>query len=212
VFGLTAPMKGQRFRIGIQQFFGVNDLSSFTLDYRKYIYLKPITFAFKIAHYNRFGRDAELDYTEGGVLPPLYLGYDFFVRGYSYTALFDSMVASNGQSLWYTDLMGSKMLLGNFEIRLPFTGPEGFAAVKSSVFFSDLNFFVDAGLIWNSYNEVSLHKDDTDRNVRYPIVSTGISTRINLFGQIIIQPYYAFPLSLDTGSKAYFGLNFYPGF
>ncbi len=212
VFGLTAPMKGQRFRVGITQYFGKNHLSSFTFDYRKYIYTKPVTFAFKLAHYNRFGKDAELDYQNGGILPPLYLGYDFFVRGYSYSALFESMAATNGQSLWYTDLMGSKMLLGNFEVRLPFTGPERLAVIKSGVFFTDLNFFVDAGLIWNSGNTLALHPDYTDRNVRAPIVSTGISTRINLFGQIIIQPYYAFPLSLATGTKGYFGINFYPGF
>jgi outer membrane protein assembly factor BamA len=103
------------------------------------------------------------------------------------------------------------MLLANFEVRLPFTGPERLALIKSGVFFSDLNLFVDAGMIWNSYNQLSLKKNFDDHNVRYPIVSTGISTRINLFGQIIIQPYYAFPLTLET-NKGYFGLNFYPGF
>ncbi len=211
VFGLTAPMKGQRFRIGLQQYFGRNQLSTFTFDYRKYIFLKPVSFAFKITHYNRFGRDAELTYQDGGVLPPLYLGYDFFVRGYSYSALYDNMLATNGQSLWYTDLLGSKMLVGNFEVRLPFTGPERLAVVKSGVFFSDLNFFVDAGLIWNSGDKITLQKQD-DRSSRYPIFSTGISSRINLFGQIIIQPYLAFPLTLSTGTKGYFGLNFYPGF
>ncbi len=211
VFGLTAPMKGQRFRIGLQQYFGKNQLSTFTFDYRKYIFLKPVSFAIKLAHYNRFGRDAELDYQTGGILPPLYLGYDFFVRGYSYSALYDGMMATNGQSLWYTDLLGSKMLVGNFEVRLPFTGPERLAVIKSGVFFSDLNFFIDAGLIWNSGDKISFERQ-ADRSTRYPIFSTGISTRINLFGQIIIQPYYAFPLTLSTGTKGYFGLNFYPGF
>ncbi len=210
VFGLTSPMKGQRFRIGLSHYFGENDLSSFTFDYRKYFFVKPVSFAFKLSHYNRFGRDAELSYNDGGILPPLYLGYDFFVRGYSYSAMFDSMMATNGQSLWYTDLIGSKMLVGNFELRLPFTGPERLAAIKSSMFFSDLNFFVDAGLIWNHNDKISLTRQD-NRLTRYPIFSTGVSARINLFGQIIIQPYYAFPLTLKTG-RGYFGLNFYPGF
>ncbi len=210
VFGLTAPMKGQRFRIGLQQYFGQNTLSTFSFDYRKYIFVKPVSFAFKFAHYNRFGRDANRAYEDGGILPPLYLGYDYFVRGYSYDALFDSMAATNGQSIWYNDLIGSKMLVANFEIRLPFTGPERLAAIKSSVFFSDLNLFFDGGLIWNSGDEIVWTRPD-DRSARAPIFSTGLSARINLFGQIIIQPYYAVPLSLAT-KKGYFGLNFYPGF
>ena len=210
VFGLTAPMKGQRFRIGVQQYFGKNILSTFTFDFRKYFFVKPVSFALKIAHYNRFGRDSELTYEDGGILPPLYLGYDFFIRGYSYSAMFDSMMATNGQSLWYTDLIGSKMIVSNFEIRIPFTGPERLALIKSGMFFTDLNVFVDGGLIWFSHDKISL-TPRSDRQTRYPVFSTGISSRINLFGQIIIQPYYAFPLSLKTG-RGYFGINFFPGF
>jgi len=214
VFGMTAPMKGQRFRVGLQKYFGKQSLNTFLLDYRKYIFVKPLTFAFKIAHYNRFGEDAEANYYNDNeaILPPLYLGYDYFLRGYSYTALYDSMMNTDGQSIWFNDLIGSKMLVGNFEIRLPFTGPERLAAVKSSMFFSDLNLFVDAGLIWYPDNKIALKRDDNDRNVRYPLVSTGLAARINLFGQIIIQPYYAFPLSLENKGKAYFGINFFPGF
>ena len=213
VFGMTAPMKGQRYRVGIQQYLGKQTLSTFNLDYRKYLFVKPITFAFKISHTNRFGPDSERNYynDRSAILPPLYLGYDFYVRGYSYNALFESLILDNG-SLRYTDMMGSKMLVSNFEVRIPFTGPERLALIKSGMFFTDVNLFVDAGLIWNSGDKLALHRDMNDRNVRYPIFSTGISTRINLFGQIIIQPYYAFPLTLKTGSKGYFGLNFYPGF
>jgi len=211
VFGLTAPMKGQRYRVGITQYFGVNNLSSFLFDYRQYIFLKPVSFAFKIQHLNRFGPDAEKTYRQGGILPPLYLGYDFFLRGYTFNALYDSYI-KDPSSPWYNELMGSKMLLTNFEIRLPFTGPERLALIKSGIFFTDLNFFVDAGLVWYKDNKIAFHKDSNDRNVRYPLVSTGISTRINLFGQIIIQPYYAIPLSLSTKGKGYFGINFYPGF
>ncbi len=218
VFGLTAPMKGQRYRVGITQYFGTNTLSSFLFDYRKYIFLKPVSFAFKIQHFNRFGPDAELEYNpyasgnqKRSILPPLYLGYDFFIRGYGFDALYESYLR-DPTSIWYNDMMGSKMILTNFEIRLPFTGPERLALIKSGVFFTDLNFFVDAGLIWYKDNKIALKKDPTDRNVRYPLVSTGLSTRINLFGQIIIQPYYAIPLSLSTGGKGYFGINFYPGF
>jgi hypothetical protein len=41
------------------------------------------------------------------------------------------------------------------------------------------------------------------------VASTGASLRVNLFGAIIIEPYYAFPLL--KGSKGAFGLNLVPG-
>jgi len=212
VFGVTAPLKGQRYRIGFKKYFGRNNLNTFLVDYRKYFYLKPIVLAFKGMHYNRFGKDAEKNYynSRDGVLPPLYLGYDYYVRGYSYSAMYESQML-DPSSVNYTDLMGSKMLLANFEIRLPFSGPERLSLIKSGVFFTDLNLFFDAGLVWDSKHKLAFKKDAGNRNVRYPIYSTGLSMRINFFGQIIIQPYYAFPLSLAK-SKGYFGINFYPGF
>lgn len=212
VFGMTAPIKGHRYRIGIQKYFGKQNLNTFVFDYRNYIFLKPVSFAFKLNHVNRFGTDAEKTYyDEGGILPPLYLGYDYYIRGYTYTALIENIM-ENPAGLWYTDLMGSKMIVGNFEIRLPFTGPERLALIKSGMFFTDINLFFDAGLIWSAGDEVAWRQDNINRSIRYPIFSTGISTRINLFGQIIIQPYYAFPLSLKTSSRGYFGLSFFPGF
>ena len=82
--------------------------------------------------------------------------------------------------------------------------------------FTDLNFFVDAGIAWGEYRNYNYNTgnyDDVNRSFgdSKVISSVGVSTRINLFGQIILEPYYAFPLQLDLGSKGVFGLNFTPG-
>ena len=206
-FGLTAPMHGYRYRLELQQTFGRITMSSVLLDARKYFYLKPVTFAFKAFHYARLGKDANND-----LMPPLYLGYETLIRGYNYAALEQSNV---GEDV-YNNLIGSRMLLGNFEIRVPFTGPERLALIKSGLLFTDINFFVDTGITWGGYRQYDMQTNTYNENERnfedsMLISSVGISTRINLFGQIILEPYYAFPLQLNLGSKGVFGLNFTPG-
>ena len=42
-----------------------------------------------------------------------------------------------------------------------------------------------------------------------PLMSFGASVRVNLFGQIILEPFYAIPLSKGVNSS--FGLNILPG-
>src|SRR5690606_36519569 len=62
----------------------------------------------------------------------------------------------------YNDLSGSKMVVGNFEVRLPFTGPEKLAVIPSGLLFSDLNFFIDGGLAWSNNSIVKWKKTDSD--------------------------------------------------
>ncbi len=206
-FGLTAPMKGYRYRLEAQQSFGRYQSASLLGDVRKYFYVKPFTFAVKGYQYLQFGKSAEnpLNY-------PIYLGYGNLVRGYTSTSLTNDTEGS----LAYTDLLGSRMSLASFEVRLPFTGPERISVIKSKFLFTDLNLFVDAGVVWgdyrnydymtNSYNIANRSFEDSTI-----ISSVGISTRINVFGQLILEPYYAFPLQLNNGDTGVFGLNFTPG-
>lgn len=208
-FGLTAPMNGYRYRFEVQQSFGRLNMTSVLADARKYLYLKPVTFAVKAFHYARLGSDARND-----LMPPLYLGYETLIRGYTYSA-FEKSSSVNYDDV-YNNLLGSKMLISNFEIRFPFTGPERLAAIKSGFLFTDLNLFFDAGIAWGDYqaydsdtgvyNDLSRKFEDTSI-----ITSTGVSLRVNLFGQLIIEPYYAFPLQLDGNSNGVFGVNFTPG-
>ena len=205
-FGLTAPMKGYRFRFELQQTFGRINMTSVLADARKYFYLKPVTFAFKAYHYSRLGEDASND-----LMPPLYLGYESLIRGYTYSAILNS----NSQNI-FNNLQGSKMLLSNFEIRFPFTGPERLALIKSNFLFTDLNLFVDAGLAWGEFRAYDSSTNayyDANRKLENSkiITSMGISTRINLFGQLIIEPYYAFPMQLNGETRGVFGINFTPG-
>lgn len=202
-FGLTSPMNGYRYRFEVQQSFGHLNMTSLLTDIRKYIYTKPVTFAAKGFMYSRLGKDAD-----NSLMPPLYLGYETLVRGYTYKA-FDRSNALSEDSLQPEDILGNKMLVANFEVRLPFTGPERLAVIKSGFLFTDINLFFDAGVVWGESERYGVAKRTLEDSKI--ITSAGLSTRINFFGQLIIEPYYAFPLQLEGNDSGIFGINFTPG-
>ncbi|TDS13231.1 WD40 repeat protein [Sphingobacterium paludis] len=221
-FGMTAPLDGFRYRVGAAQYVGNLNFTAYTVDLRRYVRLKPVTVAARAYSYIRSGADENR-------LRGNYIGYPFFIRG------FDDLTPEKVGDLSFNDLMGARVVVGNFEVRLPFTGPEKLAAVKSNFLFSDLNLFFDAGLAWNKGNTIvgSLEKkpivqqtdldnellfDESgapilgyDRNYRSPVFSAGVSLRINLFGAMVLEPYYAVPFISSRTRFGTFGLNFMPG-
>lgn len=222
VFGLTAPLQGFRYRLSAGQYFGDINMRAYNIDLRRYLRLTPVTIAARAYSYIRSGDDENR-------LRGNYIGYPFFVRGY------DNLSRERVGDISFDDLMGSRVLVGNFEVRLPFTGPEKLAAIKSGLLFSDLNLFFDAGLAWNEGNKIvsnvdkkpvvqQFNPDGTpvtdqngspvygyDRNYRVPVFSAGVSLRVNLFGAMILEPYYAIPFVSSRTKFGTFGLNFMPG-
>lgn len=198
-FGLTAPLSGQRFRLGVEQYFGEFDYTAATADYRIYKFYRPVSLAFRALHYGRYGGNSE-------GLFPLYAGSPWYVHGLNSNAVQDIFVQNNRS---FNELLGSKLLVTNFEVRVPFSGPEQLALIKSKFLFSDLNFFVDGAVAFNKISE--LYEDS--RDIRYqrakPIFTAGASVRVNLFGAMILEPYYAVPLVKKT--RGVFGLNIIPG-
>jgi len=196
VFGLTSPIKGHRYRIGVEQYFGDAKFFSTLLDVRKYQYLRPFSLAVRATHYARYGQDAE-------TLPPLYAGDPTRVRGYGFNSIGQTLQEND---INFNQLVGSKLLNGSFEVRLPFTGPEGLSLIKSKFLFSDLALFVDGGVAFSEFGDLG---DQTQGVSPKPIFSSGVSLRVNVFGAFILEPYYAIPLQKNT--RGVFGLNIVPG-
>jgi hypothetical protein len=199
-FGLTAPLNGHRYRLGFDRYLGEFNFTGITADYRQYKYLKPISLAFRAMHNGRYGGNSD-------DLFPLYLGSPWFVRGLNSQSAVD-IFARNNRS--FDELIGSKIFVTNFEVRMPFTGPEQIALIKSGLLLSDFNLFVDAGVAWYDFDQFKSSGELPGRYVNArPIVSTGASLRVNLFGALIVEPYLARPLMND--SRWVFGVNFVPG-
>lgn len=198
-FGIASPMQGYRYRLGLEKYFGTYDFYSLTADYRIYQYAKPVSFAFRLMHLGRYGSDATR-------IPQIYIGNPWFVRGYDYSTL--SRIFNNNDND-INRLVGSKVLVSNFEIRLPFSGPERLALIRSDYFFTELALFADGGVAWNALNDFKEKGGNSNALKPLPVFSAGASLRINLFGAMVLEPYYAFPII--RGSQGVFGLNIIPG-
>lgn len=204
-FGVASPLSGHRFRFEAGQYLGVVNLQNVLADYRKYFRLAPVTLAMRNLYVGRYGRDAE-----SGLLPPLYVGYPSLVRGYEALQFADDGNISDDITI--NDLIGSKMYVANAELRYPFTGPERLSGIKSRFFLSELNLFTDAGIAWGKTSIAGGVKElGFSRNNAQLIMSSGISMRVNLFGYMVIEPYYAIPWQNGGFHNANFGLNFIPG-
>jgi len=215
IFGVTAPLDGFRYRIGAEKYFGDYNFYAVTADVRKYFRFKPVTLALRAYNYMRIGRDGENLY-------PLYAGYNYLIRGYEPNSFYNNQNLTTG-TFDINQLSGSKIAVFNFELRLPFTGPKKLAQIPSNLLFTDLNLFFDAGVAWTEDTEVKFKGSPSSTRTgtypngetylieRVPALSAGISVRVNLFGAMILEPYYAFPFTRKDVSGGVFGLTFAPG-
>ncbi|BDX38956.1 peptidase S9 [Tenuifilaceae bacterium CYCD] len=202
-FGIASPMRGNRIRLQADRTFGDYNYWGGLVDIRKYIFVKPVSFAMRGIYYGRFGNAVS-----DSLLYPLYIGYPWYVRGYDSNAFIDYDQSGNVN---IDQLTGDQMAIVNFEIRLPFTGPHRLAVFKSSAFYTELAVFADAGIAWTKDYKPTLKWSPENSNQRIPFVSTGISFRINLFGMLVLEPYYAIPFQLGGFKSANWGINFLPG-
>lgn len=202
-FGMASPMRGQRYRFHVDKYFGEVDMYQFIADYRRYHFFNPLNLSYRFYHSGRYGKDAQND-----IFYPLYLGYPGFLRGFT-TNQFYELQSIRDSQFSFNDMIGTRMIVANAELRLPFTGPEVLAVIESGFFFTELNLFFDAGVAWTG--DISPTLDSDDMSGRFPFFSAGASMRVNLFGYLILEPYYAFPMHRDGIMGGVFGLNFLPG-
>lgn len=227
-FGFTSPIRGGRYRFALDATLGSLNFGTVTADVRRYVMVRPsvlprrvpLTLAARVLHYGRYGEDGE-----SGRLRPLYLGYGQLVRGYS-AGSFDT---DTGFQNYQERLFGSKLGVASAEIRLPLLGVPQLGVLSFPYLPTELVLFADAGLAWGTFQEfLFIGEDDSPQTGSFgrsfadqweigPLVSAGVSARVNLLGAIILEPYYAFPFSrygtdgdLD-GGKGVFGLNITPG-
>lgn len=193
-FGFTSPLNGYRFRIGVTQNFGHWDYLTTLVDLRKYFYLKKSSLAFRLLQYGQYGADANNNNLSNYVI------YPTFIRGYS------NLSTTTIEELGLTNsVRGSKLFVGNVEFRVPFTGPEQLALIPTNFLLSQLAFFYDVGTAWSRNNPFDAPEGFEPKILQ----SVGVALRVNLFGALILEPFYAKPL-ID-GVKGSFGLNFVPG-
>ncbi len=196
-FGATSPILGQRYRLEVDPTFGGLQYYTILADYRRYFMPeRPFTIAARLLHYGRYGRDAG----DTTLMYPLWMGYQSLVRGYDY----NSLGASEGAI--YNELVGTRLLVGNLELRFPLLGVLGLGHGYYGAFPIEAAIFGDGGVAWSQGQSPAFLGGSNK-----VLSSAGGALRVNLFGFAILELDYVRPFDRPgVGWLWQFGLN--PGF
>ena len=107
-------------------------------------------------------------------------------------------------------LLGSKLAIANFEIRIPVFGVPEYGLFNVPFLPLTLAPFVDAGVAWTGNTRPSFSANSSDTQYRTPVVSTGLSARFNVLGYAILEAYYAHPFQ-RPGKGWVWGFQLVPG-
>ncbi|HEU4682711.1 MAG TPA: BamA/TamA family outer membrane protein [Gemmatimonadales bacterium] len=182
-FGATSPILGQRYRLEVAPTFGSLSYIGALADYRKYFMpVRPFTLATRLLHYGRYGNGGE-----DARLQPLFLGYAGLVRGYSFGSFDGSECEPTpgdpDACPVFDQLLGSRMVVANAELRFPLLGVLGLGSGYYGAFPLEFAAFVDGGLAWDTANDPSVFGSGT----RDPVFSAGVGLRINLLGFAVAE-------------------------
>jgi Tol biopolymer transport system component len=178
-FGATGPILGDRWRIEADPTFGTLQFVTAIADYRKYVMpVRPFTLAGRILHVGRYGRDADDDR-----MYPLFIGYSSLVRGYDIGSFDVSECGSASTCPALNQLVGSRLLVANVELRFPPFGLLGLGGGYYGILPVDAGIFYDAGVAWTGTEGPQIFGNGP----RKIVSSAGVSFRMNLFGYAIGQ-------------------------
>ena len=170
VFGLTGPLVGSRFRLEVAPAAGDLTYTRVLADYRRYIMpVRPYSVAMRVLHSARYGPDGD-----DPRLTSSFLGSTSFVRGHRLDLRY---CPPDLARVCGDELLGSRVLVTNLEIRFPLWG----------VFSRQLDYgripadgfvFADGGLVWSGRQG-----PDLTRGTRINgISSVGAGVRTNAGG------------------------------
>jgi hypothetical protein len=199
IFGPTSPILGGRSRFEVTSTFGELSLTRVLLDHRVYLMpVKPYTLAARVVHLGQYGRDAQ-----DPRLVPIFLGSRQFVHGYGWSSLRCQPDVS-GECGAYDDLLASRFVVGNLELRAPIMGmlqrELRYGPVPAEAFV-----FADSGYVWAQSPAFTFAAPD-----RRLITSFGIGARLNAFG---LPLEIAAVRALSAPARGWsFDFSFRPGF
>jgi Tol biopolymer transport system component len=207
-FGFTSPIAGWRYRAEYAPTFGGLQFQTALLDARRYFFARPLTFAVRALHFGRYGRDAESDR-----ISPVFAGDPSIIRGYSAES-FDpaecTVTPANPNACPEFDrLVGSRLVAGSLELRIPLAGNERFGLIRSPFLPIEIAPFLDGAVTWTSTTSPSFTFARTSTE-RIPVFSTGVSARANLLGYAVLEVFYAHPFQRPAKSWV-LGFQLAPG-
>ena len=214
----TSPVNGGRYRLETGYAAGTKNFTSVIADVRRYFSpSNAITFAVRGLHFGRYGNNLDPNRTTAAI-QPYFLGYETFVRGYSYesfnaaecqaSALAIVGMATSGCPS-FDRLFGHRLAVANAEIRLPVVGTSQFGFLNFSALPTELFAFADGGFAWNDNDELDYRFVRSDSE-KVPVFSTGVGARVNILGFMILEIYYAQPFQRPN-KGSHWGFSLAPG-
>jgi Tol biopolymer transport system component len=167
--GATSMVSGERYRLEVSPVAGDLRYLHVNADYRRYLMPSPFyTVAFRALHAGRYGRGA--DDTR---VAPLFLGYPWLVRGFDpgWSAVNECVTVLSAGCPELDDLLGSRLAVGNVELRLPLLRPFGLSRSMYGPVPVEVAVFADAGVAWQSM-----------RPPKHAVLSAGVTLRTSLLG------------------------------
>jgi Tol biopolymer transport system component len=203
-FGATSPVAGTRYRFEASPAFGEIRYTGLLADYRRYFMPAPFyTIATRVMHYGRYGSGGEDER-----LFPLFIGYPNLVRGYD-VGTFDAtdcVATAQSDCPAFDRLIGSRVLVGNVELRFPLLRPFGASQRMYGPIPVEVGLFADSGVAWNRGEKPSIFGGSRDG-----VASAGVVLRVNLLGFAVGQFDFARPFQRDRRGWV-FQFNLSPGF
>ncbi|MDX1632976.1 MAG: BamA/TamA family outer membrane protein, partial [Thermoanaerobaculia bacterium] len=141
-------------------------------------------------------------------------GFERYVRGY-HAGSFESSaectpVPGSPDACPEIDrLIGSRMAVGNLELRVPVIGVEEFGLLDWGFIPTEITLFTDAGVAWTEDESPDLEfaRESTER---IPVFSSGVSARLNVLGRAVVEVYWAYPFQ-RPGKGGVWGFQLAPG-
>ncbi|OLC08226.1 MAG: hypothetical protein AUH42_02100 [Gemmatimonadetes bacterium 13_1_40CM_70_11] len=210
LFGYVGPFSGGRSRFEIAPTLGSWRFTAGLADYRRYLFARPFTLAVRGLFFGRFGRDADLF--------PIFLGRNELIRGYTAGSFRSTECVANITTASQTgcaeldQLIGSRIAVGNVELRFPLTRslvlgflPVGFPPIEGALFY-------DVGMAWYGTSTLVWNRSATQSpdQFRTPLKSYGGSIRANLLGFVILRFDYTKPVNRQH--KPYWTVSLGPTF
>jgi len=204
LFGATSPLLGQSYRLEVSPYIGTIDFYTVLADYRRYLMpVRPFTLAFRILHFGRYGKGGE-----DGRLYPLFIGYETLLRGYNSGSFSVDEVESEKNPFDFDQLLGSRLIVANAELRFPLFGVLGIGKGFYGFLPIEFNAFFDTGLAWWSDDDRKASFLGGERKL---LSSVGVGLRMNMFGYFVLGAHLVNPL--DRPNKDwYFQFTLTPGF
>jgi hypothetical protein len=145
-----------------------------------------MTMAVRVMHYGRYG-----PVSDDGRLVQAYAGYPELVHGYGVNSFTAQECLGSGTGIEcpvFQSLLGSRLLVGNFEIRAPlkglFSGQLEYGRIPI-----DVAAFVDAGVAWTGTTLPTIFGGS-----RRPVRSIGGAVRFNILNIFPLEVSASHPL------------------